>query len=149
MIGLHILARRIVLARLKADSGVTSLVPAASIYSQHVPHEPAWPFIKLGPTQTLPRTAACLWGGDVSMLVSAFAKARRVDGAIVETAEDHAGRIGAAIEAALAKYGTAAMFDGKPAQCRITLSDMRLMLDGAEIDAFHYSATARVRIDAA
>lgn len=148
MNGLHILARRIILGRLKAHPDVLTLVPATSIYSQHVPHEPVWPFVKLGPTQTLPRTTACLWGGDVSMLVSGFAKARRSGGAIVETAEDHAGRIGAAIEAALAKYGTSATFDGQPARCRVTLSDMRLMLDGAEMDAFHYSATATVRISA-
>lgn len=149
MNGLHILARRVLLSRLKSYPAVLALVPAARVYGQTVPPEPAWPFIKLGPPLTLPRRATCLWGGDVSMLVSAFAKARRDgSGAIIETAEDHAGRIGAAIEAALARYGVDAEHDGQPARCTVRLGDMQLMLDGAEVDAFHYSCTATVRVAA-
>lgn len=149
MNGLHILGRRAVLERLKSHPAVLALVPASSIYGQTTQPDPAWPFINLGPTNTVRRSAACLWGGDVTMLVSAFAKPRRSGaGSTIETAEDHAGRIGAAIESALARYGTAAVFDGAPARVRCSLGDMRLAIDGAEMDAFHYSATVTVRISA-
>ena len=40
--------RLAILARLKADSGVTALVPSARIYPSRTPATLTWPFIKLG-----------------------------------------------------------------------------------------------------
>ena len=40
--------RLAILARLKADSGVTALVPSARIYPSRTPASLTWPFIKLG-----------------------------------------------------------------------------------------------------
>jgi len=143
--GLQRLVRRAVLARLKASAPLTALVPAGSIYPQAVPSEPAWPFIKLGPTGTLRLRATGVNGGLVSVDVHAFARARVSGGQVVETAEDHASRIGAVIEAALADNRIT--LEGG-ATANIELGDIRLMQD-AEPDAFHWFAQLNARVLAA
>ena len=142
--GLQRLVRRGVLARLKADAALTALVPAASIYPQAVPGtgEPVWPFIKLGPTGTLRLRAACVRGGLVSVDIHAFARARIVGGIEVETAEDHASRIGAEIERLLDGVNIALEGDAK---AKLELGDIRLMQD-AEPDAFHWFAQINARV---
>lgn len=143
--GLQRLVRRAVLTRLKADAALTALVPAGSIYPQAVPSEPAWPFVKLGPTGTLRLRAACVNGGLVTVDVHAFARARVSGGQTVETAEDHASRIGAAIEAALAD-NRITLEGGATAD--IELGDIRLLQD-QEPDAFHWFAQLNARVLAA
>ncbi len=142
--GLQRLVRRAVLTRLKADSTLTALVPAASIYPQSA-GEPVWPFIKLGPTGTLRLRAACVNGGLVTIDVHAFARARVVAGVMQETAEDHASRIGAAIESALADNRIT--LEGG-ATANIELGDIRLLQD-QEPDAFHWFAQINARVLAA
>ena len=146
--GLQRLVRRAVLARLKANAGVTALVPAASIYPQAVPNEPAWPFIKFGPSTTQRLKASCVNGGLVALDVHAFARARVSAGQVVETAEDHASAIGAAIEAALADNRLTLEGDAPAPIARIELSDIRLLQDG-EPDAFHWFAQLNARVLAA
>lgn len=143
--GLQRLVRRAVLARLKADPALAALVPPASIYPQAVPKEPVWPFIKLGPTGTLRLRAACVRGGLVSVDVHAFARARKEGGAEVETAEDHASRIGAEIEALL--DGVNIALEGG-AKAKVELGDIRLLQD-SEPDAFHWFAQINARVLAA
>lgn len=143
--GLQRLVRRAVLTRLKADAALTALVPAGSIYPQAVPNEPAWPFVKLGPTGTLRLRAACVNGGLVTVDVHAFARARVSGGQVVETAEDHASRIGAAIETALAN-NRITLEGGATAD--IELGDIRLLQD-QEPDAFHWFAQLNARVLAA
>lgn len=146
MNGLQRVARRAILTRLKASGGLTGLVPATSIFGQTVPAERAWPFIKLGVPQTLPITATCLNGGDVTVPVDAFAKARFAGAQMVETAEDYASRIGAQVEAALHLKGESVTADGAPARVTYRLTDLRLFPDGGDPDAFHYSALVRARV---
>lgn len=138
--GIQRLVRRAVLAQLKGSAGLVAIVPAARIYPQAVPIEPGWPFVKMGPSQTLPRKASCVDGGDVTMDVHAFAR-----GSASETAEDHASRIGAAIETALANNWLALEGGGR---ARIRLSDIRLMQDD-EPAAFHWLAQINARVLAA
>lgn len=140
MTGLQRQVRRAVLSRAKSDGALIAIVPAARIFSQAVPIEPGWPFIKLGPSQTFPRKAACINGGDVTMDVHAFAR-----GSASETAEDHASRIGAAIETALANNWLDLEGGGR---ARIRLSDIRLLQDD-EPDAFHWLAQVNARVLAA
>lgn len=140
--GLQRLVRRAVLARLKADAGLTALVPAASINPVGVP---VWPFVKLMNPITQRLRAAGVNGGLVTFDIHAFARARLSGGAEVETAEDHAGRIGAAIEAALADARFT--FDTDKI-VHIEISDMRLLED-EEPDAFHYFAQVNCRVLAA
>jgi hypothetical protein len=142
--GLQRRVRRAVLARLKADSALTALVPAASIYPQAA-REPEWPFIKLGPPVTLRLRAAGVNGGLVTLDVHAFARARLTNGVEVETAEDHTSRIGAAIEAALADNRID--LEGG-AVAKIELSDIRLLQD-SEPEAFHWFAQVNARVLAA
>ena len=148
MTGLQRVARRAILARLKASNAVKALVPVAAIHSQTVPAGPSWPFIKLGVPQTLPLTATCLNGAIVIIPVDAFARQREQGGLVVETAEDHASRIGAAIERALHLRGETVTVDGASVRLSYTLSDMRLFPDGEEADAFHYSGLIRAKVHA-
>ncbi|MES2289298.1 MAG: DUF3168 domain-containing protein [Pseudomonadota bacterium] len=124
---------------------MTALVNANNIHGQSPPVKPTWPFIKTGQPTTIPRRAACLDGAIVTMPVHAFARSR-FDGnqAEVETAEDHAGRIGEAIETALDAKGDTIT----GAQISYMLTDMTLMTDAGEPDAFHYFCTVRAKVTA-
>lgn len=144
-VGIQRLVRRAVLAKLKADTGLTALVPAASMFGQSIPAEvgdPTWPFVKLGASATQRLRAARVNGGSVAVDVHAFARSRKVAGVTVETAEDHASRIGAAIETALADQHLT--LDGNE-DARIELSDIRLLQD-EEPDAFHWFAQLNARV---
>lgn len=145
MTGLQRIARRVVVARMKAHPGLTGLVPASSIFGQTVPASPAWPFVKTGVPQTVPIKAACLNGGEITIPIDGFAKPRFSGAMMAETAEDHAGRIGAEIEAALDLKGETVTVGGKPVRLTYRLTDLRLFPDGTETDVFHYSALCRVR----
>lgn len=141
--GLQRLVRRAVLTKLKADASLVAIVPASSIYSQHVPQGPIWPFIRLGPSNTQRFRAACVDGAVVTFDVHAFARDRFTAGAIVETAEDHASRIGSAIERALGDNWLALEGSGK---VRVRLSDIALMQDAEEAGAFHWMAQVNGRV---
>lgn len=138
-VGLQKLVRRSILAKLKNDASLTALVPAEQINPDGVPD---WPFIKLNASTTQPMRMACVVGGLVTWDIHAFARAREDGGAVVETAEDHAGSIGAAIEQAL-NYDHLALEGGGDA--RVRLSDIRLLPDGDE-DSYHWFAQINARV---
>ena len=145
MKGLQRIVRRSALARLKGFGDLTSLVPAADIYSQDPGGVPSWPFVKLGPTQTLPfRHGNSTDGANVSMPIHAFARAKyNAAGGMTQTAEDHASAIGAQIESAIQWKGEVS--DDVDVRLGYNLTDIRLMPDSAESDAFHWFATLNVR----
>jgi len=134
MKGLQRYVRRAILPVLKANAGVIALVPSASINPTGA--APTWPFIVLRSPTTQQLKAACVNGGQGSWDIHAFSGPRLSGGAVVETAEDHAGRIGEAIETALADQWLA-LPDG--AKARIRLSDIRLLQDG-DPDHYHWFA---------
>lgn len=140
--GLQREARRAALSILKGNAGLTAIVPATRLYSQRVPASPVWPFVKMGPTQSLPVRASCTRGAVVAFTVHAFAKPRMSGASEVETAEDYASRIGAAIESALDE--SRATFTG--GTIRFRLSEMQLLQDAAEADAYHYFAVVSARV---
>jgi Protein of unknown function (DUF3168) len=140
--GLQRLLRRAILTRLKSDTGLTNLVPAGSIYPQAISGAPTWPFVKLGPPVTLRYRATCVTGGNISLDVHAFARARESGGVVVETAEDHCGRIGENIERVLADNNLT--LEGG-ATAKLHLTDIRLFQD-EEPDAFHYMAQINARV---
>jgi len=140
--GLQRLVRRAVLAKLKADAGLTALVPAASIYPNSPAREPTWPFIKLGALTTQRLRAACVTGGTVTVDIHAFARDRLANGVAIETADDHASRIGAAIETVLADQHLA-LEGGSDA--KLMLGDIRLIQD-LEPDAYHWFAQLTARV---
>ena len=142
MNGLQRHVRRAILPVLKGNSALTTLVPAASINPVGTP---VWPFIILRSPVTQRLKAACVNGGQGSWDIHAFAGPRKSGTAVVETAEDHAGRIGAAIEAALADQWIALPDEAK---VRIRLSDIRLLQDGDE-NAYHWFCQCNFRVLAA
>ncbi|MCA8906002.1 MAG: DUF3168 domain-containing protein [Hyphomonas sp.] len=127
------------LEMLKADSDLTALVPAASINPDG---EPSWPFIRLRSPVSRRLRATGVNGGLVAWDVHAFAGARKSGGSTLETAEDHAGRIGGAIEAVLADNWVT-LEDGSI--CHIEISDAQLLEDG-DPDHFHYFAQVNARV---
>jgi len=141
-VGLQRLVRRALLPRLKADTALVALVPAASINPAGVP---TWPFIVLRNPVTRRLKVACVNGGQGSWDIHAFAGHRLSGGAVVETAEDHAGRIGAAIETALADNWIA-LPDG--AKVRVQIGDIQLLQDG-DPDHYHWFAQINWRALAA
>lgn len=143
--GLVRLSRQAVLTALKADTGVTALVPAASIHGQSPLSEPSWPFIKLGSITFAPLDAACVAGGVGRIVVHAFAKPVKNGRQVTQTAEDHAGLIQSAIEAALHKARLPL------AGGTMTLKSINtdLLVDGAEPEAFHAVTDFRARVIAA
>lgn len=135
--------RRAILTTLKADAALTALVPAARIYPQVSPvSSPVWPFIIYGSPSGLPIRAACVNGTEVTVALHTFTHAREVNGAVVETAEDYAARIGAAVAKALDGKRPALTSGGYLA---ILFTGSQLLIDGGEADAFHHVANFRAR----
>lgn len=144
--GIQRLVRRDILAMLKSDAALTAadMVAAAEIHGQSPIGEPDWPFIKLGAPQTLRLKAAGVDGATVNLAVHAFSRGRfNAGGQLIETADDHASRIGAAIEAALDGRKRGLEGVGRVAY---SIGDMLLAVDGAEPGAFHYSCTVSARV---
>lgn len=136
------LVRRALLAKLKGNAPLTAAVATGSI---NPVGEPAWPFIRLDAPVTRRLRAAELNGGEGSFDIHAFARDRESGGAMVETGEDHAGRIGGLIEAALADNRLALEGGGV---VKIEVNDMRLLTDD-DPGAWHYFAQVNFRVLAA
>lgn len=126
--------RRTMLTALKADEAVTALVSASSIYPQATTANPGWPFIRYGSPTGVPVSAACVDGAEITVAVHGFAKPRFSGSQIIETAEDHAARIGAAIATALGGRSLALEGGGN---VRLRWTGSQLFPDADEADAFH------------
>ena len=126
--------RRVVLPRLKTDAELLALVPVASIHPQETPALPTFPFVRYGAPSLLPVRAIGMDGADVSFAVHAFSKGRVAGGKLVETAEDHAARIGAAIAKAL---DAAILTAGGVGQVKVRWRGSQLLQDPAEAGCFH------------
>lgn len=133
-------ARRVILTRLKSFSELTDITD--QIYGQRVPQGVEWPFVSLGPSNTVPLRGGVTRGGTVSIPVHAWAKDSFENGVEVEYAEDFAGRIGKAIEGALEQYGEPRTGGGR---FSILVSDRNLMQDN-DASIFHYFSVANVRV---
>lgn len=132
------------ISTLKADEGLTAIVSADSI--DPYPEAPDWPFIRLDGSQAIPQGRGCTARSEVTFLLHAFAKPERdISGSIAITARDQAGRISDAVTEALQAH--AYEYDGR--RYRYTVRSTRIMMDGAEADAFHaiISVLARVYWD--
>lgn len=132
--------RRAILTLLKDDASLTALVPVGNVYPQAA-REPAWPFLLCGAPSSTSIRATCVDGAEITVAIHGFVRERIVGGATVETAEDHASRIGAAIAKAL---------DGKrptlpSGYAIIRWTGSQLLIDSGEADAFHTVQNFRVR----
>lgn len=135
--------RRAVLSTAKADAALIALVPAARIFSQAAAQpSPDWPFVLYGAPSGIPIRASCVDGLEVTVALHSFAKARYEAQSKVETAEDHASRIGATVVKALDGKRPAFLGGG---YARILFTGSQLLIDGGEEDAFHHVANFRVR----
>lgn len=133
--------RRALMTAMKADTALTALVPAARIYPQVPDKTPTWPFVRYGSPTSVPLRASCLDGAEHTIAIHAFAKQRKQGQSAVETAEDHAARIGAAIARAL-DARTLTVDGGK---LKVNWRGSQLLIDGDERDAFHAVVNFRVR----
>ena len=136
--------RRAGLAAMKGNVGLTDLVAAASIHPQVPAGTPDWPFIKWGAPTGIPiRVPACVDGVEVTVAVHGFSKGRYSGESLVETAEDHAARIGAAIASAL--DGRTLDLEGG-GKAKFVWTSSALLMDGDEADAFHSVENFRIRV---
>lgn len=131
------------MAVMKADVALTALVPVPSQFARQIPPVPTWPFTYFETASGTPLRATCVAGNEIDFAVHSFAKPRESGGQVVETAEDHCGRIGSAVVAAL--DGQILALDGG-GTIKIRSAMFRLLSDPEEADAFHHIAefTARV-----
>jgi Protein of unknown function (DUF3168) len=133
-------ARRAIMGQMAADTDLTGLVPEAQHYPMTA-SKPTWPFILYGSPSTVPIRATCLDGSEITVAIHGFTKPRYAGDVMIETAEDHAARIGQAIAAAL---------DGRHltlpnGYARVLHTGSQLLVDGGEADAFHCVINFRVR----
>lgn len=129
---------------LKGNAPLTEIVAKASI--DPVTEEPAWPFVRIDGTQSLPQGRGCSSRAEVTFLVHSFAKPRYVGndpktGAQIETARDHAGRINSAVIEAI--HNHAFVVAGR--RYRFVVRSSRLLQDGAEASAWHGIASVLAR----
>lgn len=134
-------ARRAVLTIMKADVALGALVAKVSIYPQRTDPTPVWPFIRCGAPSVVPVRAACVDGGNLTMAVHGFAKPRIQGQSVVETAEDHASRIGAAVARALDRQKVTI----PGGTLTISWQGSQLLQDPEEADAFHTVQNFRIR----
>lgn len=133
--------RLAILAALKADAGVTSIIPAARIYPSRTPATLTWPFIRMGVTSELPYRPSGAYGSQTIIgAVHVFTKS--------STASPDAERA-----ANLAKKEIARVLDGLVVNITGGYANVRYdggqtIQDAAEADAYHgivnYEATAVV-----
>ena len=135
--------RRAGLAAYKADAALTALVPAGSIHPQAPATEPTWPFVKWGAFSPVPVKASCVNGCELTGAAHGFSKGRWDGDQLLETAEDHAARIGAAMASALDGQRLALEGGGT---ARFTWTGSQVIIDGAEASAFHAIVSFRVRV---
>lgn len=136
------LVRRAVLEILKNDPHLTALVPAERWYPQGAPVDPVWPFGKTGAPFTQRLRATGVNGALIAFSLHVFARSLEVDGAVTETAEDHAGIIGGHVERVLAD-NRFELREGPTV--KLWLSDMQLLQDGGP-DAFHWFTQVNARV---
>lgn len=128
--------RRASLEALKGDADLTAIIPATSLYPQTTPANVGWPFGKVGVISTLPLRAGCVDGCTGIFAVHVFAKDRlNGGGAVVETAEDHASRAGAAVAAALDRR-LLDLEDGHRVKLKWD-GPSQVLQDGDEAGAYH------------
>jgi len=133
--------RRGMLQLAKANTALIAIVPAARIYPQATPAKPTFPFIRSGAPSSVPVRASCVDGGEWTVAMHGFTKPRMTGNKIAETAEDYAGRLGAALASALdGRIITLSNGTG-----RITWLGSQLLQDPDEAECFHTIQNFRVR----
>lgn len=135
--------QRTMLTLLQQNSDVTALVAANSIQPFG---EPVWPFIRSDAPAVVPLKASGVDGMIGEFAVHSFAKPRyNGSGAMIETAKDHAGRIGAAVANALdrQRLDLAAGFNTR---ATLIWRGGQLLPDPAEEDAYHSVQNFRARV---
>lgn len=126
--------RRAVLPALKGNLALTQILPATSIHPQTAPANAPWPFVKVGVPILTGFDGTCFVGARVRYTLHSFAKPRyNGAGGMVETAEDHVGRISGAVKGALHK--TRLPVAG--GTVHILWSSGQRLIDQGEADAFH------------
>ncbi len=124
-------ARKAILARLKADSGLTALVPAARIYPSRTPAALTWPYIKLGVINDLPyRPSGASGSQNLFGTVHVFTKSS----ATSLDAENQCHQIRKELMRILDAQSSIAVTGGK---FSLHYDGGTVMQDGDEADAYH------------
>lgn len=133
---------------MKAATALTAIVAAAKIYPDTTPEDHGWPFMRWDGPSSIPLNAACVRGAEVSFMIHAFAKPVYARagfdgmGAMLETAEDHCGRILEAASAVLSGN----RFTTGDRTFRVRVPSTILRRDADEADAYHGTMNCVARV---
>ncbi|WP_422125363.1 tail completion protein gp17 [Sphingobium arseniciresistens] len=140
-----IYVRKAVMAALKGNAALTSLVPAARIYPATTLSGVQWPFVMYGSDTATPIRMACVDGMEMPFSFQAYAKPAYDGSRMIETAEDRVIIIGAAISAAIDRQ-TLTLASPYPAKARIRWVSTSSRIAGAETDAWRAIVSFRARV---
>jgi hypothetical protein len=93
--------RAAMMAALKANAGVTALVPKAQVYAATVPADRPWPFMRFASMIASPFLASGLDSSAFRITLQAFSKGQFSGKTLILPAEDHVINIGSAIKTCL------------------------------------------------
>lgn len=122
-----------IIAALKADAGLNSLVPAVRIYPGKSPASPTFPFIRVPIFISTPLRTDGQPGGDVSGVVHCFTKLNATGGIL--DPEAHAANINAHVVRVLDAIDAIDLGDG--IDLAIHVRQAQVIEDSAEADAYH------------
>ena len=117
--------RRAVIAHLRADANLITIVPAARNYGMKTPATLTWPFTRYGPPDETARPVLCWDGSDVAFVIHSFSKAEF---------EDECAAINEAVVAAL--NGAVLIMAGNVKAWPVWLGSS-IIEDGDEAGAYH------------
>lgn len=131
------------LTALKTTATLTALVKATEIYPSTTPEGHEWPFGRWDGPSSIPIKAACVDGAEITFMMHWFAKPRFDDrGRMIETAEDHCGRIMEAASPVLSGN----RFEANDRLFRVRVTSELLRRDGDEADAYHGTMNCVARV---
>jgi hypothetical protein len=121
--------RQAIVTRLRADAGLTAIVPAARVYGMRSDVNPTYPFTRYGSPDALPFKAQCLDGATVSFTIHSFSEAGY---------EDECASINAAVASALDDVTLDLEPNaGFPAKAHLRWIGSQIVPDAAEASVWH------------
>lgn len=130
--------RAAIMAKMKADAGLTALVAKAQVYPSTVPADRPFPFTRFASMIASPFLASCLDSSAFRITLQAFSKGKYSSKTLQLPAEDHVAQIASAIKDAL--HGKVlTLHTGE--KLRLQWVQTTLMIDGDEAGAWMANVT--------
>lgn len=119
--------RQAIVRTLRADTGLTAIVPVSQNYGMRSPADPPFPFTRYGSPDAVPLRAQCLDGVTIGFTVHSFSKSDY---------EDECARINAAVAQSLDGL-TIGLDAGFPAKAHIAWLGSQIIADSDDASVWH------------